>query len=235
MVTDTLSEVKSRPLLFNEEMVRAFLAGKKTQTRRIIQRVRTFGKVTEFQRSQTPGYDWTFRCRRGLWQDLRTTQLQNLCPYGFAGERIYGRETLKQIPDGEPNPGHSPHVRTTNWCYVSDGIHLQMPVIWPSGFRIKQSIPSIHMPKWAARVWAQIVDVRIERLADISEADAYAEGVTVAENHQGSPDFDFRNDARVAYRQLWERINGPGSWSINPYVWVIEFKRLNVGIPSSGL
>lgn len=234
MVTETLSDVKSRPLLFNEEMVRAFLAGKKTQTRRIINRVRTFGKVTEFQRSQTPGYDWTFRCRRGLWQDLRTTQLQNLCPYGFAGERIYGRESfwegLRSASD-QTGEYHSYFCGTRQYLEERDkpGAFSE-PYVTSTPWMVKR--PSIHMPKRFARVWAQIVDVRIERLADITEADAYAEGVTVAENHQGSPDFDFRNEARVAYRQLWERINGPGSWSINPYIWVIEFKRLKGGTVS---
>jgi hypothetical protein len=58
---------------------------------------------------------------------------------------------------------------------------------------------------------------------------AYSEGVTVTEDHRGSPDFDFRNDARTAFRHLWERINGPGSTLINPWVWVIEFKRVGGG------
>ena len=84
--------------------------------------------------------------------------------------------------------------------------------------------PSIHMPRWASRILLEITAVRVERLQDISETDAEAEGiqeiVDAGVDHDGTP--------RDAYRALWEQINGAGSWSANPWVWVVEFKRAEV-------
>jgi len=83
--------------------------------------------------------------------------------------------------------------------------------------------PSIHMPKWASRLSLDIVRVGVERLQDISEADAYAEGVTIPDHYK----FEDRNEARVTYESLWESINGPSSWDLNPFVWVVEFKKIS--------
>ena len=84
--------------------------------------------------------------------------------------------------------------------------------------------PSIHMPRWASRILLEITAVRVERLQDISETDAEAEGiqeiVDAGVDHDGTP--------RDAYRALWEQINGADSWSANPWVWVVEFKRAEV-------
>lgn len=84
--------------------------------------------------------------------------------------------------------------------------------------------PSIHMPRWASRILLEITGVRVERLQDISEADADSEGVSVV---YGEP-FDQANTItdRRRFELLWESINGPGSWDANPWVWVIEFKRI---------
>ena len=85
--------------------------------------------------------------------------------------------------------------------------------------------PSIHMPRWASRILLEITAVRVERLQDISETDAEAEGiqeiVDAGVDHDGTP--------RDAYRALWEQINGAGSWSANPLVWVVEFQRAKGG------
>jgi len=102
------------------------------------------------------------------------------------------------------------------------------------------------MPRWASRITLEITAVRVERLHDISEADAVAEGLACITKDgdrtrkYGIPDADgmpgtddhgwpwneWRSDPREAYRKLWESINGPGSWDLNPWVWVIEFKRV---------
>jgi hypothetical protein len=83
--------------------------------------------------------------------------------------------------------------------------------------------PSIHMPRWASRITLEIVSVRVERLEDISEEDAEAEGIVfdppVAVDKMGLCSL-----YRIAYRALWETINGPGSWDANPWVWVVEFR-----------
>jgi hypothetical protein len=92
--------------------------------------------------------------------------------------------------------------------------------------------PSIHMPHWASRLTLEIVSVRVERLTSISEADAIAEGATPkwepgcsGRLMEAIGGFSFR-PAASAYAELWESINGPGSWDANPWVWVVEFRRV---------
>ena len=86
--------------------------------------------------------------------------------------------------------------------------------------------PSIHMPRWASRIQLEIVDVRVERLNEIGESDAIAEGVSNFGNITDQSTGEIDRDAVDAYRDLWESINGPGSWDANPWVWVIEFRRV---------
>lgn len=85
--------------------------------------------------------------------------------------------------------------------------------------------PSIHMPRWASRITLEVTSVRVERLQDISEADALAEGVNAHQDHHGRPTTSIYSPVQ-AYRDLWEQINGPGSWDANPWVWAVDFKRL---------
>lgn len=85
---------------------------------------------------------------------------------------------------------------------------------------------SIHMPRWASRILLEVTDVRVERAQDISEADAQAEGVKVDGNgHAVRDDVVNVGGARTAFAELWESINGAGSWAANPWVWVVEFRR----------
>lgn len=102
---------------------------------------------------------------------------------------------------------------------------------WPGPWR-----PSIHMPRWASRITLEVTGVRCERLRDISEADAQAEGVERTVTGDGwrryaDPSWEAVGlppfaDARSSFRSLWEHINGTGSWDANPWVWVIEFERI---------
>lgn len=87
------------------------------------------------------------------------------------------------------------------------------------------TVPAIHMPRWASRITLVVTGVRVERLQDISEADALAEGVNVHQDHHGRPTTSIYSPVQ-AYRDLWEQINGPGSWDSNPWVWAVDFKRL---------
>ncbi len=90
--------------------------------------------------------------------------------------------------------------------------------------------PSIHMPRWASRILLEITAVRVERLQDISEADAQAEGIEYSERFEGycigEAEHYNSHDPRLSYASLWESINGPGSWAANPWVWVVEFRRI---------
>ena len=90
--------------------------------------------------------------------------------------------------------------------------------------------PSIHMPRHLSRILLEVIAVSVERLQDISEADAQAEGIERAGECNWRDYLDDGNDftgARYSYRSLWEQIHGPGSWDANPWVWVVEFKRVS--------
>ena len=194
-------KTKERPILFSGPMVRAILKGRKTQTRRVLNRMTGF-KVSQFDKSSTPGYDWHFRCQRGMWQDMENSEVLSRCPYGCVGELLWLRETFHECVDEETRE----HIR---WGYRADKD-------WDGAMWS----PSIHMPRLASRITLEITDVRVERLQDVSPEDAIAEGITLGDckrNNCGSVS---------CYRMLWESINGAGSWAANPWVWVVEFKRV---------
>ena len=174
-----------RPILFSAPMVRAILAGTKTQTRRVC-------KPAEAQ-----GMTYVVNCMDGTWRNEEGDMPSFRCPHGVPGDRLW--------------------VRESHWWF-------------------KDEPASIHMPRWASRITLEVTGVRVERLQDISEADAIAEGIEqmpcevpdtkLWRNY--TPDNGWT--PRVAmpqnsYRSLWESINGQGSWDANPWVWVVEFRR----------
>ena len=139
------------------------------------------------------------------------------CPYGVPGDRLWVRETFARVHDGllqhlDPDPDNGEEFNN-GWSTVfrADG----EPAHWEHyGIPWK---PSIFLPRQLSRITLEIVKVRVERLQDISDRDALAEGVT----RRTEEDTPFR-----AYRDLWKFLNGPGSWDENPWVWVIGFKRV---------
>ena len=139
--------MKERPILFSTEMVKAILQGRKTQTRRIV-KPQPIGKVTYFK-----GEIWTDE------PDVITSRTIK-CPYGQPNDRLWVRETWarESFPNGTT-------ARSVETLYLANG---DKAVRWK---------PSIHMPKAAARIWLEVVSVRVERLNDISEKDAIAEGI----------------------------------------------------------
>lgn len=183
---------KERPIIFSAPMVRAILDGRKKQTRRIV-------KLREFGRSETRGYDFIFRDRRGLWNDYSVADLmRKVCPYGAPGDRLWVRETF-----GLPSPCRC------GTCEPLNKKHVSYRADYTGERFVDRWRPSIFMPRWASRITLEIVSVRVERLNNISEEDARAEGVADC----------------AAYKILWNKINGPGKdWKSNPWVWVIEFK-----------
>ena len=137
-------------------------------------------------------------------------QMLRLCPYGHAGDRLWVRETFADAG-----------CRLTYRADQDDGAHCV----------VKKWIPSIHMPRAASRIPLEIVSVRVERLRDISEADAVAEGC-VAEpcdhSRQSCEDIGcYGPTAAGVFHWLWDQLNGPDSWDANPWVWVIEFRRVD--------
>lgn len=216
--------MKERPILFSAPMIRALLAGMKTQTRRAIKPqpdVAQAGRVGD-----------TGLCGRFTSDDQRFGRLAKsiACPYGAPGDRLWVRETWLTVM------GDETFYRAD---YLND----------PEGDRAHGVAwkPSIHMHRARSRITLEITAVRVERLQDIwaKDADCMAEGIEEMPSETCGPGWrwwrnytpgngwtgDGGKPDRLAspgnsYRTLWESINGPGSWDANPWVWVVEFKRV---------
>jgi hypothetical protein len=214
--------MKARPILFSGPMVRALLAGTKAQTRRIVkpQPANDPAKHHPIEPYCSSGGAWNWV----LAATGRGTGDPFPCPYGVPGDLLWVRESMQRQPGG--------------WAYMADGGDVMAHrnkalevVSWAHHYGGK-SAPSIHMPRWASRLTLEITDVRVERLQDISEEDAEAEGV---ERGLGL-DTRWRDYAvehlnigwmptpRESYRTLWSHINGLDSWIVNPWVWAVSFK-----------
>ena len=221
--------MKSRPILFSGSMVRAVLDGSKTQTRRVgkIQSQDFVGLKAEAVRHATLGYQIqaTYDAYPG-----RGTARHAICacPFGQPGDRLWVRETWYcddyQVSRGPYLKPDDLDVVEARECgtlvYAADGLapyETEQPA-WR---------PSIHMPRWASRITLEITGVRVERLQDISEADAQAEGCALECMTPIGDDSGSAIHGPGGYIALWESINGPGSWDLNPWVWVVEFRRLS--------
>lgn len=225
--------MKERGILFKAEMVRAILDGSKTQTRRIVK-----GEAHEWLSDFTPEYV--------------ADPANNLCPHGKVGDRLWVRETFCETTNVNSfdNWPDRPHTRTDDYesevtwsayIYRADG---EWDWCDADGGQTERSFwkPSLFMPRIASRITLEITDVRIERLKDIGNADSIAEGISrfydnkhYSEKGVGAYRYhdyitgvnDLTDPVR-SYRSLWESINGPASWNANPWVWVIEFKMLEL-------
>lgn len=240
-----------RGMIFNGEMVRAILDGRKTQTRRIIKNQRE-GECWGVKPAKNPRYaghthDW--------WLPTGTQPYAALpaCPHGSIGDRIWVRETWSQLgnEDGcaidwndELVKGGGPEAARIYrasceqkpgnyglWSIPDDAFwkphtdNMEFEGAWR---------PSIHMPRWASRITLEITDVRVERLNAISEEDARAEGIIDGGClNCGEPEpcgcANPEPDATDAFAYLWQSIYGQENWQANPWVWVIEFKCIEGG------
>lgn len=221
--------LKERGIIFSAPMVRALLAGTKTQTRRIYKGT---PKIDGEQHPDGSGETWTEWGR---------------CPYGVPGDRLWVRETWGYFNPDDTGDDIEPDRRDTSqqWApeLMQDGHPLRN--YWRRRIAYKATFaedkygkgavapgrwrPSIHMPRWASRITLEITDVRVQRLQEISEADAMAEGIGRYDNGTfglNDPGACMGTTAVVAYMRLWESINGPGSWEASPWVWVLAFRRL---------
>lgn len=187
-----------RPILFSAPMVRAILYERKTQTRRVVKPQ----PVDRGGGSLSISYAAGKMNHMGPANFMLEKLAQYGCPYGKTGDRLWVREAF--FIDGGKGS-----VRYRASGHVS-----------PFGWK-----PSIHMPRWASRITLEITGVRVERLQDISNADAMSEGI---EEYLGIKYTGEKPpaDGRIRFSELWTEINGPYSWSANPFVWVIEFKRV---------
>ena len=192
--------MKERPILFSAQMVRAILDGRKTQTRRIVNKPipvghKFHGWIIESTDKKRDGCAAWSIGDDALAYDLIVAK----CKYGKPGDRLWVRETFLQDTNG--------------FIYRADGDFEGNAGIL-GGWK-----PSIHMPRSASRILLEITGVRVERLQNISEKDAIAEGAH-------SINFGYGDCHALGFKQIWESLNGKGSWDLNPFVWVLEFRRI---------
>jgi len=187
--------MKERPIIFSSEMVRAILDGKKTQTRRVIKSQINCNRVYHAEQDRWLFYD--------ISNDSYDLELDIKCPYGKPGDKLWCKETFVRQYTGFDY----------GIIYKADGIKISEDMKWS---------PSIYMPRWASRIILEITGIRVERIQDITEEDAKAEGCEIG--HGLTDDSPFF--AREAFQKLWDSINAKRGygWYENPWVWVIEFK-----------
>ncbi|EPY0734828.1 hypothetical protein ACW7YG_002248 [Klebsiella quasipneumoniae] len=225
-----------RGMIFNAEMVRAILAGRKTQTRRIMKVQPESNQlglllITDSTKHSDIGkYHWAESNATG--NHVRSKLF--LCPFGAVGDRIWVREGFFPAPlemQSEP-------PRKTMWNIAyRDGMQMEKlaPAEYnPTIYNYERWTPSIHMPRWASRILLEITDVRVERLNAISEEDARAEGIIDGGClNCGEPEpcgcANPEPDATDAFAYLWQSIYGQENWNANPWVWVISFERIEGG------
>ena len=244
--------MKARPMPMSAPMVRAILAGTKTQTRRAVHNPHRNDGGFVLQ-DYGNGW-WPYRSHDGESGHYLDRQKDGdyyseaplRCPYGQPGDRLWVREAFrfpqsldhlspseigeKALAAGYPKP----------WCptqFEADGLR-RTPQEWrdfvtpPQANEAGRLRAGMHMPRWASRITLEVASVRVERLQDISEEDAQAEGARECDPVSGREVLlagpSQRGSFVLHYRDIWEQINGPGSWEANPLVWVVEFKRLEV-------
>lgn len=200
-------------------MVRAILDGKKTQTRRIVRPQPTQPLAGHIIYSTDPN-------QSGKWRFAENDDHEGeyrRCPYGLPHDRLWVRETFCQkCEDGYPVYNADGNLDSSCYHYRADGYHVVkadgdgVTEFTKDGREASPWKPSIFMPRHASRITLEVTAVRVERLQEITEADAQLEG------------FQQTNTtlARSEFIRLWKQINGVGSWDANPWVWVIEFKRV---------
>jgi hypothetical protein len=211
--------MKERGILFSGAMVRALLAGTKAQTRRVVRS--NLGKVPPVRISPGPGLPdvGEYWCEPGGW--IR-------CPYGTIGDRLWVRETwCLYTAEGQRDAA----VRYRAGGEITPVVMPEQAARTASGS--ERWRPSIHMPRWASRITLQVTEVRVQRLQDISEEDARAEGIT-GPHDVGYPAYRVPDDSKpryscavAAYEALWDSINGDRApWASSPWVWAVSFRRV---------
>jgi hypothetical protein len=222
--------VKERPILFSGPMVRALLDGRKTQTRRVVKsRPWTTG---DYFASGEYSTDLGYEASRGeFWAGFRHpsshpdgSACYEKCSYGAPGDRLWVRETHEVNRIGFEEHGNGDTDYYAGVAYQADDGRAQFSISGATYRKLDASeshgwTPSIHMPRWASRITLEVTGVRVERLQDISRGDAMDEGCPF-------PNMATGDDPRQWFSGLWSQINGAESWATNPWVWVVEFKRI---------
>lgn len=217
--------MKERPILFSAPMVRAILAGAKTQTRRLVKLpsdVEPSGVVVDPGGTALYGPGPYIKAYPAGGDAVMHPRIR--CPYGYPGDRLWVKEGYALSKRWDRNaPATVPTVeRDIPVWYRAD---VDVDVDEESWINRGRWRSSLHMPRWVSRITLEVTEVRVERLQDITEEDARAEGVTTFPR---DPEGDCWTDGthRAAFEYLWGQINGFESWLANPWVWVVSFRRL---------
>jgi hypothetical protein len=221
--------MKERPIIFSAPMVCAILEGRKTQTRRTLK----YQPIDVRRVFMKPEINMSYV------ENAHGVEIPHWpCPYGKPGDRLWVRETHEAYYVSRGETSYSAGVK-----YRADDEKRLISIDALTYQKLNSTdskgwTPSIHMPRWASRINLEITGIRVERLQDISEQDAMAEGIeNVGGKFSCSPWRNYRiskpgemnmhcASPQRSYMTLWESINGAGSWNINPWVWVIEFKKI---------
>ena len=194
-----------KPILFSAPMVRAIIEGRKTQTRRLVkQKQNPHDFLCGINDSRDDPYNYGFENPQVMGHFI--TLPEQRCPYGRIEDHLWVREAMWRNKETKEFLG-----------YVADDERK-----YQNNKTVKK-IPSIHMSRWASRITLEVTDIRVERLQDITQADACAEGVLL-KSWEACDSFNTTPERQFC--KLWKDINGPESWDKNPFVWVIEFKRI---------
>ncbi|MDR0250538.1 MAG: hypothetical protein LBI35_04395 [Burkholderiales bacterium] len=212
--------MKEYPIIFSDEMVRAILDGRKTQTRRVIRPQPADGiRPYIFSNDKVQGWVSSLKHKHG-------NSTVHICPYGQAGDGLWVRESWQAWKEFDDTKAKDlPEEMRLRINYTADGN------IWDAKKR-----RSIHMPRCASRILLEITDVRVQRVQDISENDCWSEGIDAVD---GALD-DLKiyemakrmncsfEEARPTFAVLWDTINAKRGygWDANPWVWAITFKRI---------
>jgi hypothetical protein len=225
---------KERPILFNGAMVRSILSGQKTVTRRPIRG----SQIPSRSKSDSPEHQWIAVVQDhprwgfaafGATEEECAAELAMYggCPYGSRGDRLWVRETFIDLHGTGVEHRPDPDGPLQRYAYAADycpGSHSDEA---RKDFGLKHK-PSIHMPRAACRILLEITDVQVERLQDISGDQAEAEGVDAAMCQQFLETSPSRHQCKEAvvhgFAGLWQSTGG--DWDANPWVWVVEFKRV---------
>lgn len=219
-----MSASRERPILFAGRLVRAILDGRKTQTRRIVGDVNahpdawasvSLGSLSFMAKHTARGkFGATFTSHRDAIEAGSIHVCPVSCPYGVPGDRLWVRETWLYVGPGSGSEIDGPieqarrcNQKPENVWYRADG---ERDLRWR---------PSIFMPRWASRLTLEVTEIRVQRLQDITDEDVIAEGVVVPESSG--------NSLRDWFACGWDELNEERApWSSNPWVWVINFRRL---------
>lgn len=229
--------MKERPILFNTEMVKAILEGRKTQTRRVL------------SNQPDKNCDEAFLGLDGIWRFSKPTLSKRIsysdddikCPFGMVGDRLWVREAF--MPDPSADSDHWNDEDSLHTYYSWDGCGSKVSEL-PKALKTNKHVfykaeanhpelslwtPNYRMPRWASRILLEITGVRVERLQGISKEDAKAEGFDFSA-HPSAIEMGYAIGAKTNFRHTWEQIYGANAWNKTPWVWVVEFKTIEGGV-----